>query len=92
MRIIAALALGVLSLSSAQDGAGVEILLRPGDLKWQDGPPSLPKGSKFAIVAGDPSKDGSFVMRLKFPADYKIMPHSHGADEHVTILSGTLFI
>jgi quercetin dioxygenase-like cupin family protein len=57
-----------------------------------DGPPSLPKGAKFAVLSGDPTKAGLFVMRLKFPADYKIMPHLHPADEHVTVLSGALFV
>jgi mannose-6-phosphate isomerase-like protein (cupin superfamily) len=91
MRIMA-FALGALLIAGSQDGPGVEILLRPGDMTWKDGPPSLPKGSKFAVVSGDPAKDGPFVMRLKFPADYKIMPHSHPVDEHLTILNGTFFV
>ena len=69
-----------------------EVLVRPSDVKWMDGPPSLPKGAKFAVLSGDPTKAGLFVMRLKFPADYKIMPHLHPADEHVTVLSGALFV
>jgi len=39
---------------------------------------------------GDPSKEGMFTMRLKVPAGYKIAPHFHGADEHVTVISGTI--
>jgi quercetin dioxygenase-like cupin family protein len=31
-------------------------------------------------------------MRLKFPAGYKIAPHTHPAIEHVTVLSGTFHI
>lgn len=87
-------ALGVFALFFAgfQDGPGAEILLRPGDLQWKDGPPSLPKGSRFAILSGDPAKDGPFVMRLRLPADYRIMPHSLPADEHLTVLTGTFFV
>jgi quercetin dioxygenase-like cupin family protein len=44
----------------------------------------------FAVVSGDPTKPGSFVIRLKFPAGYKVAPHWHPTDEHVTVLSGTM--
>lgn len=63
-----------------------------GDIKWVDGPPSLPPGAKAAILEGNPAKPGPFAMRIKFPADYKIPPHYHPAIEHVTVLSGTLGI
>ncbi len=58
------------------------------DVTWKDGPPSLPKGSQMAVLYGDPSKDGIFVMRLKLPANYKIPPHTHAVDEVVTVVSG----
>ena len=84
--------LAIVGVSSVQDAPRAEVLVRPSDIKWMDGPPSLPPGAKFAVLSGDPTKDGLFVMRLKFPADYKIPPHSHPADEHVTVISGTLFV
>ena len=31
-----------------------------------------------------------FIIRLKFPANYKVPAHWHPAIEHVTVLSGTL--
>ena len=64
----------------------------PADLKWGDPPPVFEKGASFAVVAGDPSKEGVYVVRLKMPAGYKIMPHWHPTDEHVTVLSGTFEI
>lgn len=85
----------VLSGAASQDTGGgtkAEILVRPGDVKWVDAPPSLPPGAKVAVLSGDPAKEGLFVMRLKLPADYKIMPHLHPADEHVTVLSGALYV
>src|SRR3954469_1831282 len=39
------------------------VVVRPDDVKWMDGPPSLPPGSKFAVLEGDPAKEGFFVMR-----------------------------
>src|SRR5581483_1643042 len=63
-------------------------LHRPDGLKWQDGPPSLPPGAKFAVLEGDPTKPGPFVFRVKVPDGYKIPPHTHPKPERVTILSG----
>jgi quercetin dioxygenase-like cupin family protein len=63
-------------------------MVNPGDVTWKDGPPSLPKGSQMSVLYGDPTKDGIFVMRLKFPANYKIPPHTHAVDEVVTVISG----
>ena len=87
-------ALAMLGAAAQDTGSlpSAEILVRPSDVKWMDGPPTLPKGAKVALLSGDPSKAGLFVMRIKMPADYKIMPHSHPGDEHVTVISGALFI
>ena len=68
------------------------ILMTPADLTWQDGPSGLPAGSQFVVVEGDPSQPGPFTMRGKVPANYRIPAHWHPADEHVTVLSGTLYM
>src|SRR5690242_5869544 len=59
----------------AEENKG-EVMVTPGDLKWQDGPPSLPKGCKVAVLEGDPAKAGPFVMRAKLPDGYKIPAHT----------------
>ena len=64
-------------------------LHRPDELKWQDGPPSLPPGAKLAVLEGDPSKPGPFVFRVKVPDGYRIPPHTHPKPERVTVVSGT---
>lgn len=58
------------------------------DLKWMDGPASLPKGVQMAVVSGDPGKAGKFTIQLKMPADYAVPPHSHPTDEVVKVVSG----
>ncbi|MEK2690829.1 cupin domain-containing protein [Bdellovibrio sp. GT3] len=65
------------------------VMMTPQEMKWVDGPPSLPKGAKVAIMYGDPSVAGPFGMRLKMPAKYMIPPHFHPQDENVTVISGT---
>jgi quercetin dioxygenase-like cupin family protein len=66
------------------------VMIAPGDLKWNDGPPALPAGAKIAVVSGDRSKEGLFTIRLQFPAGFKVPPHTHPVAEHVTVISGTL--
>ena len=59
-------------------------------LKWGAAPPAFPKGAQLAVVSGDPSKEGLYVVRLKLPAGYKVPAHWHPTDENVTVLKGTL--
>jgi quercetin dioxygenase-like cupin family protein len=61
-----------------------------GDLKWGAAPPVFPKGAQMAVLSGDPNKSGTFVIRLKMPAGYKIPAHQHPTDEYVTVVSGDL--
>lgn len=93
--LLAVLSAGSLALSQEAKKAetsGVHpghIVVTPGDVQWIDGPGSLPAGSKMAVIEGDPKNAGLFAMRLKLPADFKIPPHWHPADEHVTVIRGT---
>src|SRR5436305_13573459 len=57
-------------------------------MKWMDASGAgLPAGAKMAVVSGDPSKAGKFVIRAKFPANYTVPPHHLPADEVVRVLS-----
>jgi quercetin dioxygenase-like cupin family protein len=68
------------------------VMSSPADLKWGDPPPVFQKGASFTVVSGDPGKAGLYVIRLKMPAGYKIAPHWHPTDEHVTVVSGTFAV
>jgi quercetin dioxygenase-like cupin family protein len=59
------------------------------DMKWVDGPASLPAGAKVAMLEGNPAQEGPFTMRLQLPDGFRIQPHWHPAVEHVTVISGT---
>jgi quercetin dioxygenase-like cupin family protein len=67
-------------------------VVRPEEIKWMDGPPSLPPGAKFAVLDGDPSSNGFFAMRVMLPANYRIPPHWHPTVERITVLSGTMHL
>jgi quercetin dioxygenase-like cupin family protein len=89
------LALGLIALAgvAAADTAGEHHVLAGGAaIKWGPPPPVFPAGAQFAVVDGDPAGKGLVTVRFKMPAGYKIAPHWHPTDEHITVLSGTLGI
>ena len=95
MRLTAVLVLALFVHFSTVFGDEHEegITLNPPDkIQWKDGPASLPKGAKIAVLEGDPSKDGPFVFRVKAPDGYRIPPHTHPKMERVTVVSGTFNI
>lgn len=60
-------------------------------VKYGPGPKNLPKGTELAVLSGDPSQPGPFALRVKFPANTLIAPHTHSKPETLTILSGSIF-
>jgi quercetin dioxygenase-like cupin family protein len=44
----------------------------------------------MSIMAGDPAEAGFVSVRIKVPAGYKVPPHYHPTDEHVTVLQGSM--
>jgi quercetin dioxygenase-like cupin family protein len=89
---LVALGMMVCGLASAQEGTPTHVVVTPSELKWGPAPPVFEKGASFTVVAGDPSKTGFFAVRLRMPAGYKIAPHWHPTDEHVTVLSGSFAV
>lgn len=73
-------------------GPSTHTLFDVSTIKWMDPPPSLPAGSKMAVISGDPSQPGPFVIRAQVPAGYRVPPHWHPGVENLTILSGTVAI
>jgi len=80
----------MIGVAVAQDSmTDNHVISAPKDLKWGDAPPVFEKGATMALESGDPSKEGLYCVRLKMPAGYRINPHWHPTDEHVTVISGT---
>ncbi len=65
-------------------------LMNAADMKWGPAPPAFNPGAQMAVVDGDPSKAAPFVIRVKLPDGFKVMPHWHPTDENVTVVSGSL--
>ena len=61
-------------------------------LVWGPAPAVFPAGAKMAVLQGDPSKNELFTVRLDMPDGYKIAPHWHPTDEHVTVITGHFMV
>ncbi|WP_026608120.1 cupin domain-containing protein [Methylocapsa acidiphila] len=46
-------------------------------------------GMQQAVLFGDPSKPGVYVIRIKFPPGFHSNPHFHSQDRHATVIKGT---
>lgn len=84
------LSLGTVASYSVHAADSHHIVVPADAVKWGPAPPSLPPGAQAASLFGSPSKEGPFVLRLKFPAGFTVPPHRHSKDELVTVISGRL--
>jgi hypothetical protein len=60
----------------------------PNQIRWTD----EPSGAKAAVVLGDPSKEGLYIILVKWTAHHMSHPHWHPKDRYVTVLSGTWWV
>jgi quercetin dioxygenase-like cupin family protein len=65
-------------------------MVSPDELEWSPAPAPFPPGAEGAVLEGDPSQPGPFVLRFKLPPGYKVPPHWHTGYEKVTVLEGTV--
>jgi quercetin dioxygenase-like cupin family protein len=89
--VAAILPLGALAAQESQSPSAQPRqahVITPEQLNWGPAPAILPAGARLAVLDGDPTKAGPFTMRLAMPAGYRIPPHFHQVDEHVTVISG----
>ena len=60
---------------------------------WTDfSSPGFDPGVKIAVLHGNPAGKGDYVLRLRFPAEYKFPVHWHPGGEHLTVLWGTFML
>jgi quercetin dioxygenase-like cupin family protein len=63
----------------------------PEEIDWQPFA-SFPPSARLAVVVGDPSHSGPYVVRVKVPSGLKLMPHRHQEDRVYTVMSGVFYI
>lgn len=63
----------------------------PEDRVWKPFP-AFPASVRLAVVVGQPSGPGPYVIRVKVPTGVKLMPHKHPEDRVYTVMSGVFYI
>lgn len=63
----------------------------PEDIEWKPFA-AFPDSVHLAVVVGQPSAPGPYVIRIKVPRGVKLMPHRHPEDRVYTVISGVFYI
>jgi hypothetical protein len=74
-----------------QPGQAVFRSVLPEDIDWKPFP-AFPPSVRLAVVVGQPSEPGAYVIRVKVPSGVKLMPHRHPEDRVYTVMSGVFYI
>lgn len=66
------------------------VAITPNAMTWKSLPsyPTL----KYTVLAGDPTSNDFFVIRLRLPKDYTDIIHQHELTRYDTIISGSLYL
>jgi quercetin dioxygenase-like cupin family protein len=74
-----------------QPGESTFKAILPEDIEWKTFP-AFPPSVRLAVLVGEPSAPGPYVIRVKVPAAVKLMPHKHPEDRIYTVMSGVFYI
>jgi hypothetical protein len=86
---VIAAGLATATAAVAPQGSSDFVRVVPAQIHWEDIPNG--HGAQQAILLGDPSKPGMYVVRVKFPPHIMDLPHWHPMARYVTVLEGTWF-
>jgi anti-sigma factor ChrR (cupin superfamily) len=92
LAMLLTMAISATRLSAEETQSSDMRLCPPTSIEWKPGPMAIPAGAKMAVLEGDPTKEGPFVVRFQFPEGYHIPPHTHPKTERVTVISGALYL
>jgi quercetin dioxygenase-like cupin family protein len=76
---------------SHQPGESAFRSILPEDIDWKPFP-AFPPEARLAVLVGDPTQAGPYVVRVKLPSGVKLMPHRHPEDRIYTVMSGVFYI
>jgi quercetin dioxygenase-like cupin family protein len=63
----------------------------PEDVEWRPFP-AFPPSARLAVIVGDPTQPGPFLIRVKVPSGVRLAPHRHPEDRVYTVISGVFYI
>jgi quercetin dioxygenase-like cupin family protein len=76
---------------SHQPGQAAFKAIVPERIEWKPFA-ALPPSVCLAVIVGQPSQEGPYVIRVKVPGGVKLMPHKHSEDRIYTVISGIFYI
>jgi quercetin dioxygenase-like cupin family protein len=74
-----------------QPGQDCFRVIRQEEVEWKAFP-AFPPQARLAVLIGEPSKPGPYLIRVRLPGGTKIMPHKHSEDRIYTVVSGVFYI
>ena len=74
----------------ADPDVAVMAVMRDADLKWIENP--LVPGLSQAVLFGNPSQPGLYVIRVRFAPGVMSPPHFHPEERYVSVLKGTWWV
>ena len=74
-----------------QPGEAVFKSILPEDVDWKPFP-AFPPGARLAVLVGEPTQAGPYLIRVKVPSGVKLMPHKHPEDRIYTVISGVFYV
>ena len=90
--VVAALACagGFAAVALADPPADVMQIVRDADVKWTSS--QFGAGLQTAVLAGNPSQPGPYVVRVKFAPGTMSPPHFHPETRYILVLKGTWWV
>ena len=74
-----------------QPGESIFRSVLPEDIDWKPFP-AFPASARLAVLVGEPSKAGPYLIQVKLPDGVKLMPHKHPEDQIYTVMSGVFYV
>lgn len=74
-----------------QPGESEFRVIWPEAIEWQPFA-AFPIAARLAVLVGDPTQPGPYLIRVRVPAGERFMPHTHREDRVYTVISGVFYI
>ena len=84
--MLAATLLVIPTLIAADSSDGF-IRITPDEFDWT----VRDTGTAFVIIEGNPTEEGFYIQRNRFPPGSYSTPHYHDQDRYITVISGTWY-
>jgi quercetin dioxygenase-like cupin family protein len=66
-------------------------VIRSEEVEWKPFA-AFPPQARLAVLVGEPTQPGPYLIRVKLPGGTKMMPHKHPEDRIYTVISGVFYI